>query len=92
MTPPRHRKLFGPLPPLPAKATAPVTPTGEPVNDDPELYAEWMQIVDRTMRIRTGGFSTSDFPDYGFRDAFRDDLTPMDVVDAILSGEGWTDA
>jgi hypothetical protein len=60
--------------------------------DDGAAFDEWMRIVDRVMRRRTGGFSTSDFPDYGFRHAFRDAATPQEVVDVILSGERWEDA
>ena len=44
--------------------------------DGDREFAVWMYGVDRVIRQRTNGFSHRDLPDFGWKDAYNDDLDP----------------
>ena len=47
-------------------------------------YAVWMRSVDSYLR-RDTGFLHSDLPDWTWRDAYNDDLTPRAAVRAAIT-------
>lgn len=60
--------------------------------DGDREFAVWMYRVDRVIRERTNGFGHRDLPDWGWRDAYNDDLSPADATaDAIAHWEEFGD-
>ena len=60
--------------------------------DGDREFAVWMYRVDRVIRERTNGFSHRDLPDFGWRDAYNDDLSPeVATADAIAHWEQFGD-
>ena len=60
--------------------------------DGDREFAVWMYGVDRAIRRRTNGFSHRDLPDFGWKDAYNDDLDPaVAAADAIAHWEEFGD-
>ena len=56
--------------------------------DGDREFAVWMYGVDRVIRQRTNGFSHRDLPDFGWKDAYNNDLSPaLAAADAIAHWE-----
>ena len=56
--------------------------------DGDREFAVWLYEVDRIMRARTDGFSHRDLPDFGWKDAYNNDLSPaLAAADAIAHWE-----
>lgn len=51
-------------------------------------FDKWMERVDH-MCIKVTGLSRDDFPDMGYWDAWRDDVTPHEMLIDILSYNGY---
>ncbi len=60
--------------------------------DGDREFAVWLYEVDRVIRTRTEGFGHRDLPDFGWREAYNDDLSPTDAAaDAIAHWEEFGD-
>ena len=60
--------------------------------DGDREFAVWLYAVDRIVRARTEGFGHRDLPDWGWRDAYNDDLSPEDTTaDALAHWEQFSD-
>ena len=47
-------------------------------------FAAWMAEVDQELSRRCG-FTSGDLTDYGYRDAYSDELTPGEVAGEVLT-------
>lgn len=58
-------------------------------NKGERAYISWRHHVDRVLKMQTGGMTVDQFEGLDFYAAYRDQLTPKQVVDVILDGAGW---
>jgi hypothetical protein len=54
-------------------------------------FEQWMARVDREI-ARSTGLSYLDLADYGYRDAYDDELSPREVAADVLAAEGFMEA
>jgi hypothetical protein len=50
---------------------------------NPFNYDEWYVILDAIIQLRTG-LCLADLPDYNFKDAYDDLVSPLEAADEIL--------
>lgn len=53
-----------------------------------ERFLAWMRLVDKAIRARCG-LSLSDLPDWRYRDAFEERMSPAKVAREVLREEGF---